>query len=361
MSRLRVLMTADTLGGVWTYALELTRALPAIDFALATMGAPITSEQRAEASQLDNVTFFPSSYALEWMNDPWPEVDRAGAWLRQIASEFQPDLVHLNGYAHAALEWNVPVIVVAHSCVWSWWRAVKGTDAPAAYGEYQRRVTSGLRAADLVLAPTAAMLSALRSEYDFATGTRVVPNARDPRAFKPAAKQPFIFSAGRLWDEAKNLAALDVVAPRLRWPIEVAGEILHPNGEAQQPAHVRSLGRLTNAQLADRLSATSIYALPARYEPFGLSALEAGLSGCALVLGDIPSLREVWADAAIFVDPDNHDALSDALSDLIRNDEKRAEFAKRAERRAREFSPLRMAAGYRSAYAECLDRSKVAA
>jgi hypothetical protein len=77
----RILMTADTLGGVWTYALELARALPQIEFALATMGAPITPEQRTEASQLSNVELFPSGYALEWMDDPWTEVDRAGDWL----------------------------------------------------------------------------------------------------------------------------------------------------------------------------------------------------------------------------------------------------------------------------------------
>ena len=52
----------------------------------------------------------------------------------------------------------------------------------------------------------------------------------------------------------------------------------------------------------------AIYALPARYEPFGLSILEAALSGCALVIGDIPSLREIWADAALFVPSDGHDA-----------------------------------------------------
>lgn len=361
MKRLRVFMTADTIGGVWTYALELMRALPEIEFALATMGAPISTAQRAEASLLDNVTLIPSSYALEWMDNPWPDVDRAGAWLQQIAKNFRPDLVHLNGYAHGALDWSMPVIVVAHSCVLSWWRAVKGTTAPSLYSEYQRRVTAGLRAADLVLAPTAAMLDALREEYDFATPTRVVPNARDSKAFRPAAKQPFIFSAGRLWDEAKNLAALDLVAPRLNWRIEVAGETLHPNGTAQPAAHVRSLGRLSEAQLAERLSAASIYALPARYEPFGLSALEAGLSGCALVLGDIPTLREVWADTAVFVDPNDHDALAGALTDLIEDEERRLHFAKRAERRAREFSPARMAAAYRACYAECLERSEVAA
>ena len=65
-------------------------------------------------------------------------------------------------------------------------------------------------------------------------------------------------------------------------------------------------GRLTPPQMARVVSrAPSIYALPARYEPFGLSVLEAALSGCALVLGDIPSLREIWDGAALFVDPDD--------------------------------------------------------
>lgn len=361
MNRLRIFMTADTVGGVWTYALELMRALPEADFALATMGARISSEQRAKVSQLKNATLYPSSYALEWMDDPWEEVDCGGVWLQEIASDFRADVVHLNGYAHAALEWHVPVVVVAHSCICSWWRAVKSSDAPPEYDEYRRRVTAGLRAADLVLAPTAAMRDSLHEHYQFATETRIVPNARAAHLFRPAAKQPVIFSAGRFWDEAKNLAALEVVAPRVQWPIEVAGEIVHPNGSATKPQHVRSLGRLTNAQLAERLSGASIYALPARYEPFGLSAVEAGLSGCALVLGDIPSLREVWGDAAIFVEPSDHDALADALNDLIADEQKRRAFAERAECRAREFSPSRMAVGYLSAYAECLDRSKVAA
>ena len=128
----RILMTADTVGGVWTYALELIRALPQIEFALATMGAPISPAQRAEAAELANVTLFPSTYALEWMNEPWQDVDDAGDWLLGIARDFRPDVVHLNGYAHAALDWPAPVIVVAHSCVLSWWSAVKNCAAPAA-------------------------------------------------------------------------------------------------------------------------------------------------------------------------------------------------------------------------------------
>ena len=60
---------------------------------------------------------------------------------------------------------------------------------------------------------------------------------------------------------------------------------------------MRLLGSLSPRALAAWLARAAIYCLPARYEPFGLSVLEAALSGCALVLGDIPSLREIWDDA----------------------------------------------------------------
>lgn len=98
------------------------------------------------------------------------------------------------------------------------------------------------------------------------------------------------------------------------------------------------------------MSQASIYALPARYEPFGLSALEAGLSGCALILGDIPSLREVWGDAALYVPPDDAKALRWGLKWLIRNSALRADLAARALARARTYSLERMAQNYLDAY-----------
>ncbi|MBA3882871.1 MAG: glycosyltransferase family 4 protein [Chthoniobacterales bacterium] len=347
-------MTADIVGGVWTYALELARALPQIEFALATMGAPISDEQRSEAAQLRNVTLFPSTYALEWMDHPWSEVDEAGEWLLGVATKFKPDLIHLNGYAHAVLPWDAPMIVVAHSCVLSWWSAVKKFNAPREYNEYRRRVSDGLNAADLVVAPTAAMLESLRSNYDWFGEGSVIFNAREPRLFAPRKKRNSIFAAGRLWDEAKNLAALEAVALRVSWSIEVAGDAAHPNGKTREFKHVHSLGRLSSAELAARLGTSAIYALPARYEPFGLSVVEAALSGCALVLGHIASLREVWGDAALFVDPDDHDALAGTLSHLIEDKARRTDLAQRARWRALEFSPSKMADAYRGAYRDCL-------
>ncbi|HEY0779002.1 MAG TPA: glycosyltransferase, partial [Gemmatirosa sp.] len=101
----------------------------------------------------------------------------------------------------------------------------------------------------------------------------------------------------------------------------------------------------------DWMGRAAVYALPARYEPFGLSALEAGLAGCALVLGDIPSLREVWGDAATYVAPDDAAALADALRTLAADDAHRTALGIRARTRALTYTPARMADGYLAAYA----------
>ena len=351
----KILMTADTVGGVWTYALDLCRALAphGVEVALATMGAPPRDDQRRQVEDLTNVRLHGSAFKLEWMRDPWDDVRRSGEWLLEIEGDFQPDVVHLNGYAHGSLPWNAPVLVVGHSCVCSWWQAVRGEPAPTSWDEYRRAVTEGLHSADRVAVPSAAMGSALHRHYGPLPRTTVIPNGRDPTAYRTAAaKEPFVLCAGRLWDEAKNLAALDQAAPHLPWPVYCAGEKQNPDGGDAAARNVRALGRLDEAELAGWFARAAVYALPARYEPFGLSALEAALSGCALVLGDIDSLREVWGDAAEFVPPDDGGALLAALRRLIESPDRLAEMAQRAYERASLYTPQRMAEGYLQAYAD---------
>jgi len=358
---MRVLITTDTVGGVWTYAMELCRSMQSasVEFALATMGAPLSDSQRREAEHLGNVEVLESDYKLEWMKDPWEDVKRAGHWLLEVEDRFRPDVVHLNGYAHGALPFRAPIVAVAHSCVLSWWEAVKGGAAPATWDRYGREVAAGLHGADLIVAPSAAMGGALQKHYGPLPAVKVIHNARDASMYRPADKEGFILSAGRLWDEAKNVGALARVAKDLPWPVCVAGDEKGPQGSGvngQSFENVLALGRLEPGTLAGWMARADVYALPARYEPFGLSALEAGLSGCALVLGDIPSLREVWQDAAVFVPPNNQGELRNALLDLIRRPARRAEMARRAIRRAAEFAPYRMADAYLSAYGQVLRR-----
>jgi glycosyltransferase involved in cell wall biosynthesis len=293
------------------------------------------------------------------MPDPWEDLERAGDWLLGLEAEFRPDVVHLNHLVHADLPWQAPVLSVGHSCVLSWWAAVRGGPAPADWDVYRERVTRSLRAAQCVAAPSRAMLIELQRYYGPLRNCVVIPNCRDASRFSSAsAKEPFVLSAGRLWDEAKNVAALARVAARIQWPVYVAGVATAPGGGTACFPGVRMLGPQDTASLRQWYARAGIYALPARYEPFGLTPVEAGLSECALVLGDIASLREVWGDAALYVDPDDHDGLALTLGELAEDSQMRRVLGARALARARELAPERFVSAYRTAYRKLLEDSR---
>jgi glycosyltransferase involved in cell wall biosynthesis len=346
-----ILMTADTVGGVWTYAVELSRGLidQGIRISLATMGAPLSSEQIQEV-RFRGIQVYQSSYKLEWMDDPWADVDAAGEWLLDLNRRLEPDLIHLNNFAHGNLAWHAPVLMVGHSCVYSWWHAVHGNAAPSEWIEYRRRVREGLQAADMVVGVSRSMLRELERWYGGVRAGCVIYNGRDAGAYEPAQKEDFVFSTGRVWDAAKNIAALDSAAPLVKWPIYVAGEAQHPEGGRSLLRHVFPVGKLSGEEIRPWFSRAGIYSLPALYEPFGISILEAALSGCALVLGDIPSLREIWGDAAIFVPSSDHEALALILNTLISRRSVREEFGRRARARALSFTSDRMIHSYLGLY-----------
>ncbi|MBW8811083.1 MAG: glycosyltransferase, partial [Lysobacter sp.] len=157
--------------------------------------------------------------------------------------------------------------------------------------------------------------------------------------------------AGRIWDEAKNIALLARIAGRLAWPIAAAGDCRAPDGGIYDPQGLDLLGSLDRKAMAARLASAAIFAAPARYEPFGLAIAEAAASGCALVLGDIPTLREVWGDAAEYVPPDNDEAWASVLGRLISSPMRRRWLGIAARRRAALYSASRMGGRYLDLYA----------
>jgi glycogen synthase len=353
----KLLMTADTIGGVWSYALDLAEGLARSGWsvALATMGAPLHEGQRAAARRVAGLTVYESAYRLEWMDEPWEDLVRAGRWLQQLEHALAPELIHLNSYVHAALPWRAPTLVVGHSCVLSWWQAVRG-GIPQGIEAYRSGVACGLRHADMVVAPSQTMLEALRRHYGAFGAGRVIYNGCDRARFTPLAKEPLVFTAGRLWDEGKNVAALERIAASVPWPIYAAGAERHPSGGRIDSGHLCLLGCLETTTLAAWYGRAAIYAQPARYEPFGLSVLEAALSGCALVLGDIASLREIWGTAALFVPPDDDDALRTTILRLINDERLRTQLANRARQHAWGFTSSRMLSGYLGLYDELLSQ-----
>jgi glycogen synthase len=275
--------------------------------------------------------------------------------------------VHVNGYSHAALPWRRPVVCVAHSCVVSWWHAVHREQPPAEWDTYRRHVTSGLNSADVVIAPTRAFLEQLQGCYGFDRRAEVIRNGRPQNIFQlPAApiaanrsdgalasggrREPLLLGCGRLWDAAKNLSVFDAAAEGLPWPAYVIGDPSGPDGQTFAPKALRTLGALSHDDVEHWLQRARIFVHPALYEPFGLAVLEAAAAGCALVLADIPTLRELWDGAAEFHNPCDSAHLHAALNVLIADSGKRAALAAAAQKRAAEYGVDSMAAAYANVY-----------
>jgi glycosyltransferase involved in cell wall biosynthesis len=347
-----VLMTTDTVGGVWRYSIDLGRALGArgIQATLAVMGPPPTPAQAREAA-CAALPLHHGAFPLEWMDEPWADLAAAGDWLLSLERMIQPDVVHLNGYSLATLAWRAPVVVVAHSCVRSWWTAVKGEAPPARFDRYTAAVAAGIDSAAALVAPSAAMLASIAAEYDtMAPRAQVIANGSAAQPPYPAAaargKDACILAAGRLWDDAKNIQALCAIAGRLPWPVYVAGDSRAPDGSTRQLTGVHLLGHLAPHDLREWYERAAIYVLPARYEPFGLSVLEAANAGCALVLGDIASFRENWEGSALFVAPGDGDALMAAIQSLISDAQTRQSLGRKAQARAAGLTVDRCAEQY---------------
>jgi glycosyltransferase involved in cell wall biosynthesis len=344
----KVLLQADA-GGVFTYALELSRALVArgVQVVLATEGARLAPDQRSAVAEVPGLVHEEAAFRLEWMEDPWEDVARAGEWLLGIARREAPDVVHLDAFSHGVLPFRAPKLVVGHSCALSWFEAMRGVPAPASWDRYRRTVAAGLRGADAVAAPSVAMAEALVRLHGPIARPAVIPNGRDPRRFPPAAKEELILGTARPCDEAAETLAR--AARELEWTVAIAGG--EAGGEAQPGRRAPiSLGRLSEQDLARWLGRAAIFAHSTRYAPSGLPVLEAALAGCALVLGDIPSLRETWDGAAAFVPPGDPDALAAALRALAARGRRRAALAAAARARALGLGPERMADAYLALY-----------
>jgi glycosyltransferase involved in cell wall biosynthesis len=98
------------------------------------------------------------------------------------------------------------------------------------------------------------------------------------------------------------------------------------------------LGVLEPLELQDLMTRSQAFVSCAFYEPFGLAVLEAAQAGCALVLSDLPTFRELWDGAALFVPPSDARAIADALSKVAADTVLRDGLASAAETRAARYT-----------------------
>jgi glycosyltransferase involved in cell wall biosynthesis len=351
----RVMLTTDCVGGIWTYSLGLARQLSerGCSVLLAATGPAPSGEQLATLKGLPDVLLMYKPFRLEWMKDGWVDQEPARAWLARLAREFKPGVVHVNGYALAAADVEAPVISVAHSCVYSWWMAVHGTEPPSEWEPYRRGVITGLRSARVCVAPSRTMLAAIHRHYgSIGEREQVVYNAASSFPISGVAKRPFILAAGRVWDRSKNLPLLEEIASRVDWPVRIAGSLKGPDNQIVGSLTNTFIGEVAPAKIQRLMAEASIFAHPALYEPFGLGVLEATQHRCALVLANVDSLRELWDGCAVFCPARDPGAWIRALNQLSADRELREKLASLAFERASVYNTEKMFNTYCDLYRE---------
>ena len=352
----RILITTDAVGGVWTYTLDLAEGLVAAGaiIRVAVLGPALRVDQRAELARR-GLEATETGGSLEWLAADAAEVRAASQAVAELAKVWQADLVHLHASAFAAAAFSCPVVVTHHSCVATWWDAVRDGSLPEDFRWRTVLTGEGLMRADLVIAATAAYARSIADVYRLPHLPRVVHNGRAARPASDAhVPGEQVFTAGRLWDDGKNIAALDRAAALLPWPVTAAGDVAGPNGAAASFQHLSLVGQQSQAEMRQHLAERPIFAAPARFEPFGLAVLEAAQAGCALVLNDIPTFRELWSDAAVFVPADDSAVFAAALRDLIDDREHRLALGAAARARAEAYSLSAMVERTAACYRICL-------
>ena len=336
---LRVFISTDAVGGVWNYSLALAAGLRARGVAccLAVVGPPASLQQRQDVAALPGCALDDTGLALDWTARDLTELEHTARDLLRRARAFGATSLHLHAPALVARS-DIPTVAVAHSCVATWWSALHATALPDDLAWRARATAEGLAAATHTIAPTQAFGRALQKSYPGSLNATIIHNGLPPRPPLAAPRGEMILTAGRLWDTAKNARVLDEAAALMRPAIHAAGPCDGPNGQRFSAANLQMLGNLSSPALHETMSRAAIFASPSRYEPFGLAVLEAAQTGAPLVLADIPTFRELWSGAALFVPPTDARAWADTLSNLSADEAQRVSLGQAARDRAARYT-----------------------
>ncbi len=357
----RILMTADALGGVWQYASDLSAELArqGCEVTLALLGPAPDAAQRAILHP--GVRLRETGLPLDWMCQTPEEVHAAAQGIARLAGATRADLVHCNSPAligAAGFRVPVPVVAAAHGCIATWWQAARGGPLDPALAWHGELVRAGLMRADAVVAPSAAFAATLEATYGLSRHVSVVHNGRPPTpSGKPGAPMHAVLTAGRMWDPVKNAGLVDRIAALTGMRLLAAGALEGPHGERAAFAHAVALGHVPGGDLAALLARRPVFLSAATFEPFGLAVLEAASAGCALVLSDIPTFRELWEGAALFADPQDAEGFAAAITRLDASPDLRAALGEASRMRSERLTPAACATGmaaiYRALLAPC--------
>ncbi len=372
---MHVLVTTDTVSGVWTYTQELVTGLVGrgVQVTLVSFGDIPLSGQTSWMENLEGLDYRPTAFCLDWMQDGEPDFIESSRYLAALVREVKPGLLHLNQLCYGSLPVKTPRIVVAHGDLISWWKAVHGHEPKESrwLRWYKEVVSRGVSEATTVVAPSVWMLDGIRASYGRPRQDAVIYNGRNPIFFNPyVSKNDSVLAVGRMVDAGKQISLLTkhshplpVCIVNSDETVAVPDRPICTNVRLQAEETSLSVkGVQTEAQLRMLYSRAAIFVATARYEPSGISTLEAALSRCAIVANDIPAFRELWGDAAIYFRANDADSLADVIRRLHERRDLCRGYGARAFQRARAcFTAKRMIDEYLRLYQRSLGAAAAAA
>lgn len=101
---------------------------------------------------------------------------------------------------------------------------------------------------------------------------------------------------------------------------------------------ILNLGYLEREELPIIYSGAIAFISPSLYEGFGIPLLEAMSCGTPIITSDVGSMPEVTGDAALLINPNNTDGISEALVKITENKDLRNRMRTRGFKRVKNFS-----------------------
>ena len=179
----------------------------------------------------------------------------------------------------------------------------------------------------------AVRLQSVLARYGIADGRYVLSlSTLEPRKNLPRLVTAFAAIAARPGLRDVRL----VLVGALGWKSESLMETIRTAGIPSD--RLMLLGHVPDEDLGALLTGASVFAYPSLYEGFGLPVLEAMQCGAPVVTSNTSSLPEVVADAAICVDPTDEEALAQALTEALLDENRAADLRRRGRERAKAFT-----------------------
>ena len=277
---------------------------------------------------------------------------RYAAGVARVLRGLSPALVEVHNRTEIALSLAaslapIPVSLILHNDP----QTMRAARSPAA----RRRLLARLARVITVSGYLRARLmdGVARPRHD----PEILPNCIDlaalPPGLPPDRREKTILFVGRVVPEKAPdafIAACALALPRLPgWRAEIIGAdrfradspdtaFLRGIRGSADAAGVALLGYRDHPEVLAAMSRAAMLIMPSRWqEPFGLTALEAMASGACLLCSTRGGLPEVGGGVAIPVDPDNPQAMAEAIVGLAQNPDRLAFLSRAGRKRAEIF------------------------